>query len=153
MISMNCDLCGKEAELHKTVIESSRMNVCKNCEKYGRVIESTEKIRTAAVTQTKPDEELQTLVSNFGELLKKKREQLGLSHREFARKIAERESTLHKLETGTIALTIAKAKNLEKMLGLRLTEEIQEEPVALRTGKTEMTLGDAIKIKTKKKQR
>ena len=112
MSSMNCDLCGKEAELHKdAMIEGSQMSVCRNCAKYGRIIEATEKIRpAAAITQAKLEEGVQTLVSNFGEFLKRKREQMGLTHKEFARKIAERESTLHKLETGTIALTIAKAK-------------------------------------------
>ena len=150
---MNCDLCGKEAELHKAVIEGSQMSVCRNCAKYGRIVEAAQKIRpTVSIKQTKQEEETETLVNNFGELLKRKREQLGLTHKEFAAKIAERESTLHKLETGTIIVTIAKARKLEKMLGLKLVEEVREEPVTRKAGKSEMTLGDAIRIKTKKKK-
>ena len=150
---MNCDLCGKEAELHKALIEGSQMNVCGNCIRYGRIVETAQKIRpTVSIQKTNPEEETETLVSNFGEILKRKREQLRLTHREFAAKIAERESTLHKLETGTIALTIAKARKLEKMFGLKLVEEVREEPVTRKVGRSEMTLGDVIRIKTKKKK-
>ena len=150
---MNCDLCGKEAELHKAVIESSRMSVCRNCAKYGRIIESPQKIRPASTMKhSEPEEEIETLAGNFGDLLKKKREELGLNHKEFAGRIAERESTLHKLETGTITLTIAKARKLEKMLGLKLVEEIKEEPVTRKAGKAEMTLGDAARIKIRGKK-
>ena len=66
-----------------------------------------------------------------------------------AKKIAEKESTLHKIEVGTITPTLERARKLEKMLGLKLVEELKEEPIEKQKDSSVMTLGDLIKIKKK----
>lgn len=150
---MNCDLCGKEAEMYNAVVEGSDMSVCSSCAKYGKV---TGRVKAAVKEkkQDKPAEQgkelIETVVSNLGELLKRKREELGLSHKDFASKIAEKDSVLHKLETGNITPTLEKARWLEKILGLRLVEELKDEQVAQQKDSSVMTLGDFVKIKTRK---
>lgn len=147
---MNCDMCGKEAEMYKSVIEGTELTVCINCSKYGKLIGKAtpaEAFREKIPVLERQPEMAETVASNFGELLKRKREGLGLKQKEFAKKIAEKESTLHKLETGTIKPTLERARKLEKMLGLKLVEELKEEPVEQKKDSSVMTLGDVVKIK------
>ncbi len=152
---MNCDLCGKETEMYKALIEGTELTVCSSCTKYGKVIgrvrtEAPEKAKQEKKTEAE-EEAIDSVVGNFGEQLKRKREELGLNQPDFAKKIAEKESILHKLETGAIRPTLDRARQLEKMLGLKLVEELKEEPVSQQKSKDVMTLGDFVKIKAGKK--
>jgi len=146
---MNCDLCGKEAEMYKAVIEGSQMTVCKGCSEYGSNVERTKPViheRMQRRVETPKSDVIEAVVSNLGELLKRKREEIGLKQKDFAKKIAEKESTLHKLETGTITPTLERARKLEKMLGLTLVEELKEEPIEKQKDTSVITLGDMVKI-------
>ncbi len=151
---MNCDLCGKETELFRALVEGSELTVCSGCSKYGKV---TGKVK-ASVPERKTQEEkkaaaeepIEAVVSNFGELLKKKREALELNQSDFAKRIAEKESVLHKLETGGIKPTLDRARVLEKLLGLKLVEELKEEQVSPQKSREVLTLGDFVKIKARK---
>ncbi len=151
---MNCDLCGKETEMYKALVEGTELTVCSNCTKYGKV---TGRVRAYVPEKKKPEkkaeaaeEAIETVVGDFGERLKRKREGLGLNQPDFAKKIAEKESILHKLETGAIRPTLDRARQLEKMLGLKLVEELREEQVSQQKSKDVMTLGDFVKIKERK---
>jgi len=149
---MNCDLCGKSGEMFRAVVEGSQVTVCSDCGKYGS---SVEKIITAIPENKKfqvtaRTEAVEVVVSNFGALLKKKREELGLNQKDFAKKIAEKESSLHKLEIGSLGPTLERARKLEKLLGLRVIEKVQEEPVMQQQSKAEVTLGDMVRIKRRK---
>ena len=140
--------------MYKVVIEGSELTVCESCGEYGKVmgkVAVAEQHKAQKTTSEQRPETIESLIENFGELLKKKREQLGLNQKDFARKIAERESVLHKLETGAMTPTLEKARKLEKMLGLKLIEELKEEPVSKQKDTSVMTLGDMIKIKKKGK--
>ena len=151
---MDCELCGKKGEMYRAVVEDSQMTVCNACSKYGHV---TGKVRQVVEVKKKPkqakEEPVEVVVSNFGELLRKKREQAGMSQKEFARKIAEKESILHKMETGSLVPTMETARKLERMLSLKLVEEITEEASGERKKDNQvMTLGDFVTIKTRKKK-
>ena len=151
---MDCELCGKKGEMYRAVVEDSQMTVCNACSKYGHV---TGKVRQVVEVKKKPkqvkEESVEVIVSNFGELLRKKREQTGMSQKEFARKIAEKESILHKMETGSLVPTMETARKLERMLRLKLVEEITEEVSGERKKDNQvMTLGDFVTIKTRKRK-
>lgn len=155
-ISMNCDLCGKETELYRALVEGTELTVCSSCAKYGKVtgkikIAIPEKKAQEKKATPASEEAIEVVTGNFGELLKRKREELGLNQGEFAKKIAEKESMLQKLEAGAIRPTLERARELEKMLGLKLVEELKEEPVSQQKSKDVMTLGDFVKIKVKSK--
>ena len=140
--------------MYRAVVEDSQMTICNACSKYGHV---TGKVRQVVEVKKKPkqakEESVEVVVSNFGELLRKKREQDGMSQKEFARKIAEKESILHKMETGSLVPTMETARKLERMLSLKLVEEITEEASGERKKDDQvMTLGDFVTIKTRKRK-
>ena len=155
MININCDLCGKTTEsLAKTIIEGVQLDVCGDCAKFGKVIAAVK--RPSAKEQHKQyikqhqakEETIELLVENYAEIIKKKREEIGLTQKEFANRINEKESTVHKIETGSFEPQLGLAKKLEKFLGVKLIEQHEEKYEKLRKSRIGgFTLGDFIKIK------
>jgi len=150
---MQCDLCGTETEnLFRAIVEGTELNVCKDCAKYGKVIEK-KPIKVEEKRQfTKPAEPekeiVQIIVPDFAQRIKKKRESLGLKQKDFAKKISEKESLIHNIETGSFKPSISLARKLEKFLKIKLVEEYEEEHKKSSKTKTEgFTVGDLIKIK------
>lgn len=151
MIRINCDLCGKVDELLlKAVVESVELNLCPACSKFGKVIGHVKKeIPRAVQKKIQPEEEkVELLVEDYAKIIKNKRESMGLSQKDFALRINERESTVHKIETGAFTPPISLAKKLEKILGVKITEQHEERHGLAKERKVEgFTLGDFIKIK------
>ena len=155
---MACDLCGAEGRMYKTIIEGTELTVCRDCAKMGKVLEE---VREPVVEERKlkkveeadvGEEVVQMVVDDFSEKIKKKREELGLKHEEFAKKINEKESVVHKLEIGELEPSVKLAKKLERMFGLKLIEqyaESHEKTEKVEAG--ELTVGDLIKIKKRPK--
>lgn len=151
MIRINCELCGKvEERLHRALIEGVELNVCNDCSKFGKVLAPTKKSFTKIPIKKIEDKEekIELLAENYAEIIKKKRESMGLTQKDFANKLNEKESTIHKIETGVLEPSLALAKKLEKILGVRLIKEYQEKHEIFKRKKTEgFTLGDFIKVK------
>ncbi len=152
---MQCDLCGAETEnIFRTIVEGTELNVCKDCSKYGKVIEKRvirvkEDVKKELTKPVEPEKEIiQVIVPDFAQRIKKKRESLGLKQKEFAKKISEKESLIHNMETGSFKPSISLARKLEKFLKIKLIEEYEEEHKKGSKTKTEgFTVGDLIKIK------
>ena len=152
---MQCDLCGAKTEnLFRAIIEGTELNVCKDCAKYGKVIEKKpiklveEKKEHVKKSVESEKEIVQIIVSDFAQRIKKKRESLGLKQKEFAKKISEKESLIHNMETGSFKPSISLARKLEKFLKVKLIEEYEEEHKKETTTKSEgFTIGDLIKVK------
>ena len=91
---------------------------------------------------------IDSIVSNYPEIIRGKREQLGLKQEEFAKKISEKVSIVHHLEIGKLEPSIELAKKLEKLLRIRLVEtiEVEKEEIKQEEGEV-MTIGDLIKEK------
>ena len=149
---MDCDLCGRTGEMYKAIVEDSAITVCSQCTKYGEV---TGKVITETPAskpkkqkpKTLPKEEIELFVSNLGEIIKQKRELLGLNQKQFAGRIGEKESILKKIETGHIFPTMEKARKLEKDLGVKLIEEMEDAVPQNQKESGPLTLGDFVKIK------
>jgi putative transcription factor len=152
---MNCEMCGTEADLFKTNIEGTFMNVCQQCSKYGKVVESLRKEparqKKKVFVEVKAKKEiLEVIVPDYAELIRKAREKLSMKQEEFAKKVNEKESQIHKMETGAMTPSLKTAKKLEKMLNIRLTEEyVERENPVVKGKESVMTLGDLVKIKKK----
>ncbi len=153
---MQCDICGKEAQLFKAKVEGTVLNACQSCASFGEIIgkiaEHVPTQQSKPVVKTPSREEpLQQVVPWFASIIKNKREQLGLKQIDFAKKINEKESLVHKIETGTITPSIELAHKLEHFLGVKLVEVAAEDKAAAASAKSgkpdELTLGDAIKLK------
>ena len=151
---MPCDICGSEEKLYHVVIEGTELQVCKSCSRFGKILkpvkeERKEEKKAEKIEEVHEKEVVEMIVSDFSSKIRKKREQLGLKQEEFAKKINEKESVIHKLETGEITPSLKLAKKLEKFLKIKLIEEY-EEGSAIKIPKEkpeEMTIGDLIKIK------
>jgi putative transcription factor len=153
-------MCGKDTLLFKTDIEGSIMKVCKACSKYGKVISMVredvpERKKTATerilIEPKKKGEMVQTIVEDYGERVKKKREHLGLKQEELAKSIAEKESVIHHIESGKHEPNIDLARKLEHFLKITLVEEYQE-PLPAQSGQKksgELTIGDLIRVRKK----
>jgi len=153
---MQCEMCGSEERLFKTDIEGTLLNVCKACSKFGKIINPVKepieekRRKKIEITETEPEEEIiKMVVNNFQEKIRKAREKLGLNQEDFAKKIKEKESIVHKLETGEFKPSIDTAKKLEKILHIKLIEEYKEEGKTTNIKTEELTIGDLIKIKKK----
>ncbi len=152
---MQCDLCGAKTEnLFRAIVEGTELNVCKDCAKYGKVIEKkpikpvVEKKEYVKKPIESEKEVIQVIVPDFAQRIKKKRESLGLKQKEFAKKISEKESLIHNIETESFKPSIILARKLEKFLKIKLVEEYEEEhKKSSETKPDEFTIGDLIKIK------
>lgn len=155
MIGINCDLCGRVNEqLNRALIEGVELNVCSACCKFGKVIADTKSpIKNEFLKETKrkigdDEEKVELLVEDYAELIKNKRESMGLTQKDFAKRINEKESTIHNIETGTFEPSLSLAKKLEKILGTKLIEEHKEKHEFFkRKGEEGFTFGDFINVK------
>ena len=149
-------MCGSENRLFKAEIEGTVLHVCQNCAKYGKVVGRVES-RADNITRTRTftkrplisDKELsEVLVEDYSQIIKKKRESLGLKQEDFAKKINEKVSVIHKIETGHFEPSIKLARKIERFLKVKIIEQhagAGATPSLSKSGS--FTLGDFIKLK------
>ncbi len=151
---MDCDMCGAKTKLFRTAIESTEMNVCRDCSRFGKVIgEIKEELPLKKIREEKrtsqPEVELfQVIAEDYAEKIKNGREKMGLTQKDFAKKLSEKESIIHKMETGSFEPNINLTRKLEKFLKIRLIEQHEEIHKKGTASKSDsLTIGDLIKIK------
>jgi len=159
-----CDMCSSPEKAYKIEVEGSILNVCEKCASFGKVVrkirpEMPEKKqkqvqkaaeKLAEEKAKKETETVQIITPNYSLIIRKAREKLGLKQEELAKKIAEKESVIHKLESGSIIPAIPLARKLEKFLRISLVETIEvdsPETSDRRSSSEGLTLGDLIRIK------
>ena len=126
-MSENCELCGNEVEeLKLVIIEGVKLRVCQECLKFGKELHIKEpvkiEVRSDRRKMEKIDEELPSLVFEFNIMMRKQRENLGISQKELAKKINEKQSVISKLEQGSLNPSDQLRIKVEKALGIRLIE-------------------------------
>ncbi|NQV08353.1 TIGR00270 family protein, partial [Candidatus Woesearchaeota archaeon] len=90
------------------------------------------------------------LVENYPEIIRNKREKLGMKQKEFASMLSEKESLIHKIETGAFEPSLNMARRFERALGVSLIQEYKEEHKKLKAEEGEdLTIGDMIKVRKK----
>jgi putative transcription factor len=76
---------------------------------------------------------------------------LGIKQEDAAKKLSEKVSILHNLETGRREPSIPLARKLENFYGIKLIEVSKEEKIEKsKSNSEEITLGDVITIKKRK---
>jgi len=160
---MQCNLCGKEAELFLTDIEGSRLEICQPCAKHGKIIKriiTEEEIKIVKkkeqlkiISYKNPEKELiEVIVEDYASLIKIAREKLNLRQDEFAKRISEKKNIIHNIETGRTEPNLALARKLEKALHITLIEDQEVTHETSDTTKSDsLTIGDMISIKNRKK--
>ena len=146
---MQCDMCGKDAELYQVKIEGTEMKVCSSCSGYGKIIR---KVVVKKVEPRKPkvkEPEVQEIVvKNYSDIVRNARERKGLKQEELSKILNLKTSLLQNMERGKYKPSVEMAKKLEKELHVKLIEVLKNEVFVQQTGKdSSFTLGDFIKKK------
>ena len=147
----NCEMCGKEGSIIKAMVESIEMDLCSGCSVYGKRLEpkSDDMIYKPRIRPPISSvEDRKGIVNNFSEIIRKKRNQLGMTQEEFAKKLAEKESIVTKMESGSFTPSIPKMEKIEKILNVTLIEEMVMEKFTQRLKESgPLTMGDIIKVR------
>tara|TARA_Y100000034_G_scaffold46605_1_gene57293 strand:- start:8201 stop:8677 length:477 start_codon:yes stop_codon:yes gene_type:complete len=152
-----CDMCGSSSDqLYVTSIEESELKVCKNCSSYGKItniikaVEKEKKVKKVKIIEKEPEIEIiQLIVNNYHEIIKNSREKKGLKQKDVAKLMNQKESVIHKVESGSLKPSIKLAQKFERFFNINLIEEHEE----IHAGNIEIkeregfTIGDMIKIR------
>lgn len=150
-----CELCGKDAPLALAMVEGTQLRVCAGCGRYGRLLQppaAAHRPRQAVAAAGNQDAEDERLVGDYGSRIRAARERRGLSQKDFARLIAEKESIVSKLEAGQFEPPLLMARKLERLLGITLVERRKAEPAEAGQKPSKpavLTIGDVADIRNR----
>jgi putative transcription factor len=160
-MKISCDICGRDDTFAVVLVEGAKMVACRGCTRGKKILHRLEEdeegqvveLRTAKRGPMDSDEEI---VEGYGKIIRKAREKTSLKIAVIAEKINEKESYLDAIENERLRPTIAVARKLERELGIKLIEKVQEEQVSstsTKAGKfSEPTLADALLTQKKKEK-
>lgn len=143
-----CHICGALREsLSKSLIEGTSVSVCERCSKFGKTVETPKSLQSKKVISRV--EEIEIIEEGYFLKIKNAREKRGLTQEELAKLLAERESSLHHLETGQLKPTIELAKKIEKVLGITIISKdyIGGNVSKKKSSNASLTIGDIVKFK------
>ncbi|MFH1133890.1 MAG: multiprotein bridging factor aMBF1 [Nanoarchaeota archaeon] len=144
---MQCEMCGSEDQLFVVDIEGTHLTVCKRCSRHGMMVRAVQPRQQPQALPQKPKTE-QHIMADYAERMRKKREALGLNHEDFAKKVTEKVSLIHKIETSSFEPPIPMARKFEHLLGIRLVEQVDEQQGAQKVAPSgQLTIGDLIKLR------
>ncbi len=143
----DCEICGEEQELIKAIVEGSLLSVCDQCAKFGNAILVKKEKPLEKQIKRSSSEIINVINQEYPKIIKESREKLGLKQKELALKINEKESIIHKLETGALQPTILMARKIEKTLNISLVEIYQESHESLNLKSDQLTIGDLLKLR------
>ena len=155
-----CDICGRKTDKEYIVeVEEAQMHVCERCAKGMTPIEIIDHSQNKNAKQEHSvikhafSEEGNEITNDYGSIIKKARERAGLTNKDLAIRINEKESLIARIERNQLVPDERVAKKLEKLLGIKLEIESKQEEDKRSFGKNEpLTLWDAaIKKESKKK--
>ena len=165
---MECEVCGKAiyGRAEKVSLDGARLYVCANCAHFTpshRTYETKPQPIQRAPRKPRPSTprpprqdlipDNLALVTDYGQRIRKAREQQGYSHEELSRKIGERVSLLQKVETEKMVPDRSLITKLEHTLKIRLQETATMQPGEVPKKKlTDLTLGDIAVLQKSKEQ-
>jgi putative transcription factor len=148
---MTCEMCGSETKTVFALVEGVELRVCQKCASFGKLVSKPRFSRKEPVKPAKPKQKekeiIEVIVPDYSTLIRVKREKMGLKQTEIAKFLSEKESIIHKMESGSYVPSIELAKKLEKQLGIKLIEEKEIEPQNTKASSNIYTIGDMIKVK------
>ena len=169
---MQCEMCGETirgaAKLVR--VEGAELQVCTKCEKFGTEVQQvrrTDLVRPGAAaprpgrtatTVVPADRRKRDLfdymegeiVEDYAVRIRKARAEKGLTTKDLAMQIKEREHLLKKIENSELMPEESVRKKLEKVLEIRLIDAPETEAEKKVPGKLTPTLGDLTIIRKEK---
>jgi putative transcription factor len=147
-------MCGKKEISCVASVEGTELKVCVDCSRFGKLIKRVNPIQqthnkiTAKPQKQQEPEIIEKIVEGYGHIIRSSREKLNLNQEDFAKKINEKVSIVHSLESEHHKPSIDLAKKLEKLLKIKLVEQEKLEKIDFpNKTKGSLTIGDIIKIK------
>ena len=148
---MMCEICGREikGKGKEIFVERAKLTVCRNCARYGtQVREKPPESRKKSVHPHRATDF--DIREDFPQIIRKAREKQGLTQKDLARQINEKESVIHRVETGHMRPSRRLARKLESALDVKLVEKVEEPEIVHRRSRSdELTIGDIIRLKKK----
>jgi len=170
---MQCEMCGETVRgMPKLVrVEGAELQVCGRCEKFGTEVQQPKRadirspvagtgpvarpaappLPTARRKRDLFDYMEGEIVEDYSERIRRARMGKGLSQKDLAMQMKERELLIKKIEKGELIPEDAVRRKLEKALEIRLIDAPVEEAEKKVPGKLAPTLGDVTIIKKVKK--
>ena len=146
----SCQLCGRDVDsLKKAKIEGATLKVCDSCADMGETVEtkSKKKRKKKKRNRTSSNRKSQVLTSNYGEMIKKARENEKLSIKEVADSLNEKESVIKKIEGEDLKPEKSLASKIEKKFGIELYVNPSVSDVETDSGdERNATLGDVAEV-------
>lgn len=148
-------MCGKSQEkMFTTRLEGVTMKVCNDCAKYGEILKKPEKTKPIFKKKFKKEKEVKPVFEErindeFSKILKRARENKGLTQEELSAQINEKQSLIHNIERGHQKPSLILAKKLEKFLGIKIIDklEVKKEKKIIMSSGEGLTIGDMLKLK------
>jgi putative transcription factor len=153
----SCELCGRKDAMYDCEIEGTRMKVCEDCSKFGKVKGSSSvRVVVAEKRVVQNQEPEYAFMQGYGLIVKNARERLGLKQEDFAKRINEHKSIVHQVESEHMKPSLELAKKFEKALHIKIVNQVVEEDSgskkpsksqAITKGNDPVTIGDMIQMK------
>lgn len=159
---MHCELCGSAitgTSAKRVRIEGAELEVCDQCAKYGVELQQPKKPalkRKVPGAQATPvvhhrrdafDMMDGEIVDDYGERIRKARAGRGMSQKDLALAVKEKEMLIKKIEKGDLIPEDEVRKKIEKVLQIRLVDSPEDPIEKRRSEQVKTTLGDLISIK------
>lgn len=153
---MRCEICGKKivGKPLKTKIDSSVMEVCRECSKFGKIIREPttprkKSFRKPQKRSRRPMDTVYEVVEDYGRILRSEREKRDWSREDLAERINEKVSVINRIETERMEPDIKLARKLERLLKIKLLEKFEADDLEKSEGGgfRGATIGDIARIK------
>ncbi|MFQ6009789.1 MAG: helix-turn-helix domain-containing protein [Candidatus Aenigmatarchaeota archaeon] len=136
-----CELCGSKA-VTRTRVEGVVISVCRECA-GGKEIKEQRNVFRKKVPKL-PEELDQAVINNFFRIIKKKREERGLTQKELAKRILEKESVIRRIEEGWEP-PFSVVKKLERFFDASFIEKVTSKKTE-RKSTEKLTIGDIAEV-------
>ncbi len=155
MIFLECEVCGSSGASKIAELEGSELRVCEDCSSLGTVKSKARKITKNPEQRTKISSGSSTfrvsdkvLKRDYGKVVRKAREDSGLTMRELSENISEKESVVRRIENERLKPGGDLSKKIERELDIDLFEKA-ETGSGVTGGKKDrnLTIGDVAKVK------
>jgi len=150
---LECELCGKviKGKSYIIKIDSAEVIACEECATGKEIIRviggESKELKSKS---KKVEEEKEEIVFDYGERIRKAREELKIPLKVLAERINEKESYLKRIEDQEVLPNEEVAKKLEKELGIKLFEKVEERNISEEQKPKNLSLEDVATKKEKK---
>ena len=146
-----CETCGKNVEqLLRAVIEGSHVYVCNICSRHAETVEESRPIQRTTQIKQKITISEPSINPNFSYIIKNAREKSGMTRKQVAEKIKEKESIIERIEKGNTPEEKV-VRKLENILRIKILDYVGEKVQIQHAKVQEITLGDVVEVRLKKK--